>query len=99
MNNQIYFGLPAADEALQKWLSLDVWYEHHGPGHQPFYRLVGEYLRANTGGGIEDFWTVLSRAVHDEPKINPMTLEKALGNYRREAEIIFAYETANRRMD
>ena len=96
MNNQIYFGLPAADEALHKWLKLNTWYEYKGPGHKLFYRLIDAYLREKANGGIEDFWTVLSRAIRDEPKINPKTLEKALGNYRQEAEIIFAYEAANR---
>ena len=96
MNNQIGFGLPAVDEALRKWLNLDVWYEYQGPGHKLFYRLISAYLREKANGGIEDFWTVVSRAIRDEPKINPKTLEKALGNYRREAEIIFAYEAANR---
>ncbi len=94
MNNQFYFGLPTVDELLRKWLSLDSWYEYQGSGHGLFYQLIDAYLREKKDGDFEDFWAVLSRAVHNEPEINPITLEKALSNYRREAEIIFAYEAA-----
>ena len=96
MSHKVYFDRPSVDKALHEWLSLNNWYEHKGPGHEPFYRLIGAYLREEKSIAFEDFWAMVAGAAQDEPQINPITLEKALSNYRQEAEIIFAYEAANK---